>query len=80
MDDITVSLLKGSCFVIAAGIIFSCPVYGFIVKKAEATAQKSVVARVIFQIVGMILLLGVLTVSSLLLVKQTYNPFLYFRY
>ena len=79
-DDITVSLLKGSCFVIAAGIIFSCPVYGFIVKKAEATAQKSVVARVIFQIVGMILLLGVLTVSSLLLVKQTYNPFLYFRY
>ncbi len=80
VDDITVSLLKGSCFVIAAGIIFSCPVYGFIVKKAEAAAQKSVAARVIFQIVGMILLLGVLTVSSLLLVKQTYNPFLYFRY
>lgn len=79
-DDITVSLLKGSCFVIAAGIIFSCPVYGFIVKKAEAAAEKSAAARVIFQIVGMILLLGVLTVSSLLLVKQTYNPFLYFRY
>lgn len=79
-DDITVSLLKGSCFVIAAGIIFSCPVYGFIVKKAEAAAEKSAAARVIFQIIGMILLLGVLTVSSLLLVKQTYNPFLYFRY
>lgn len=79
-DDITVSLLKGSCFVIAAGIIFSCPVYGFVVKKAEAAAEKSAAARVIFQIIGMILLLGVLTVSSLLLVKQTYNPFLYFRY
>lgn len=79
-DDITVSLLKGSCFVIAAGIIFSCPVYGFVVKKAEAAAERSAAARVIFQIIGMILLLGVLTVSSLLLVKQTYNPFLYFRY
>ena len=79
-DDITVSLLKGSCFVIAAGIIFSCPVYGYIVKKAEAAAERSAAARVIFQIIGMILLLGVLTVSSLLLVKQTYNPFLYFRY
>lgn len=79
-DDITVSLLKGSCFVIAAGIIFSCPVYGFVVKKAEAAAARSAAARVIFQIIGMILLLGVLTVSSLLLVKQTYNPFLYFRY
>lgn len=79
-DDITVSLLKGSCFVIAAGIIFSCPVYGYIVKKAEAAAERSAAARVIFQILGMILLLGVLTVSSLLLVKQTYNPFLYFRY
>lgn len=80
VDDITVSLLKGSCFVIAAGIIFSCPVYGFVVKKAEAAAERSAAARVIFQIIGMILLLGVLTVSSLLLVKQTYNPFLYFRY
>ncbi len=79
-DDITVSLLKGSCFVIAAGIIFSCPVYGFVVKKAEAAAERSAAARVIFQIIGMILLLGVLTVSSLMLVKQTYNPFLYFRY
>ena len=79
-DDITVSLLKGSCFVIAAGIIFSCPVYGFVVKKAEAAADRSAAARAIFQIIGMILLLGVLTVSSLLLVKQTYNPFLYFRY
>ena len=79
-DDITVSLLKGSCFVIAAGIIFSCPVYGYVVKKAEAAAERSAAARVIFQIIGMILLLGVLTVSSLLLVKQTYNPFLYFRY
>lgn len=79
-DDITVSLLKGSCFVIAAGIIFSCPVYGYVVKKAEAAAEKAAAARVIFQIIGMILLLGVLTVSSLLLVKQTYNPFLYFRY
>lgn len=79
-DDITVSLLKGSCFVIAAGIIFSCPVYGFVVKKAEAAAERSAAARVIFQIIGMIWLLGVLTVSSLLLVKQTYNPFLYFRY
>lgn len=79
-DDITVSLLKGSCFVIAAGIIFSCPVYGYVVKKAEAAAERSAAARVIFQIIGMILLLGVLMVSSLLLVKQTYNPFLYFRY
>ena len=79
-DEITVSLLKGSCFVIAAAAVFSCPVYKLLSEKTESLAAKSALAYTAAKIGENIILLAVLAVSSILLVKQSYNPFLYFRY
>ena len=79
-DEITMSLLKGSCFVIIAAAVFSCPVCRILSEKTEALASKSVFAYTWAKIAENIVLVGILAVSSILLVKQSYNPFLYFRY
>ena len=78
-DEITMSLLKGSCFVIIAAAVFSCPVCRILSEKTEALASKSVFAYTWAKIAENIVLVGILAVSSILLVKQSYNPFLYFR-
>lgn len=79
-DDITISLLKGSCFVIAAAVIFSCPLYRIIWEKTDRLADRSGAAYYSARFVQAAVLLGILIVSSILLVNQSYNPFLYFRY
>ena len=79
-DDITISAVKGSCFVIAAALIFCCPIGRIIIEKTEKLADKSGAAYYTARMVYSIVLLGILAVSSVLLVNQSYNPFLYFRY
>ncbi|MBP1561943.1 MAG: MBOAT family protein [Oscillospiraceae bacterium] len=79
-DDITLSALKGSCFVIAAAVIFSCPICRIVMDKTEKLAARSGVLYGISRTVTMAVLLGILAVSSVMLVEQSYNPFLYFRY
>ncbi len=79
-DDITVSLIKGSCFIIIAAAVFSCPVCRIVSEKTEALAAKSAFSYGAAKAAETVILLAVLAVSSILLVKQSYNPFLYFRY
>lgn len=79
-DDITISLLKGSCFVIAAAVILSCPLYRIISQKTDSLADRSGAAFYTARFVQTAALLAILGVSSILLVNQSYNPFLYFRY
>lgn len=79
-DDITVSELKGSCFVIAAAVIFCCPIYKAVRDKIAVITEKSSALKICSQVIYCITMLILLIVCSLLLVKQTYNPFLYFRY
>ncbi len=79
-DDITVSLMKGSCFIILAAAVFSCPIGKIASDKIEALASKSAIAYAAAKAAETAVLFGILAVSSILLVKQSYNPFLYFRY
>lgn len=79
-DEITVSLLKGSCFIIIAAAVFSCPICRIASEKTEALAAKSAAAYTAAKAAEILILAGILAVSSILLVKQSYNPFLYFRY
>ncbi|MDE7279062.1 MAG: MBOAT family protein, partial [Oscillospiraceae bacterium] len=79
-DDITLSLLNGSCFIIIAAAVFSCPIYRIVGEKTDALAARSAAAYTAAKIGENIILIGILAVSSILLVKQSYNPFLYFRY
>jgi len=79
-DDITVSLIKGSCFIIIAAAVFSCPVCRIVSEKTEALAAKSAFSYGAAKAAETVILLAVLAVSSILLVKQSYNPFLYYRY
>ena len=79
-DDITVSLIKGNCFIIAAAIIFSMPIYKITADKIESLAERSGAAYYSAKIVQSVILFALLIICSILLVKQTYNPFLYFRY
>ena len=66
-DFVTVSLLKNNLFVIIAAVILCCPVYRVVKDKTGAAG------KIVFGF-------AVLIISSLLLVKQSYNPFIYFRY
>lgn len=79
-DEITLSLLKGSCFIIIAAAVFSAPVCRIAIEKSETLAAKSASAYTAAKAAEIIILTGILAVSSILLVKQSYNPFLYFRY
>lgn len=79
-DEITLSLLKGSCFIIIAAAIFSCPVFRITMENVDGLAEKSGAAYTAAKAAEMLVLAGILAVSSILLVKQSYNPFLYFRY
>ncbi len=79
-DEITMSLIKGSCFIIIAAAVFSCPICKITMEKTEALADRSAVAYAFAKTGEMIVLLAILAVSSVLLVKQSYNPFLYFIY
>ena len=80
LDDITLSLLNGSCFIIIAAAVFSCPICRIVGEKADALAARSAAAYTAAKIGENIILIGILAVSSILLVRQSYNPFLYFRY
>lgn len=79
-DEITLSLLKGSCFIIIAAAALSCPIWKITEEKIDALAAKSGGAYTAAKAAEILLLAGILAVSSVLLVKQSYNPFLYFRY
>lgn len=80
-DEITLSLVKRCCFVIIAAAVFSCPVCKAAMDKIDALAERSDgAAYAAAKTAETVILAGILCVSSVLLVKQSYNPFLYFRY
>lgn len=79
-DDITVSRLEGICFVITLAVILSCPVFPFLSKKLGELSEKSKGGAAVVTVTKDLLVVGIFILSSLLLVKTTYNPFLYFRF
>lgn len=80
-DDVSLSRLAGICFVIAAAVIFSCPVFKIFKEKAMNAAEISVPASAALTLIWDMLIIAVFIASSLLLAKQAgFNPFLYFRF
>ncbi|MBQ8781840.1 MAG: MBOAT family protein [Oscillospiraceae bacterium] len=80
MDEITKSGLLNNVYLIAAAVIFSVPIYKLITEKTERLGRRSQGAFVMFKTAQTAVTLVLLAVSSVMLVGQTYNPFLYFRF
>ena len=79
-DELTRSSLLNNVFLIAAAVIFSVPIYKLVTEKTDRLGRRSGGAYVTFKTVQTLVTLVLLAVSSIMLVGQTYNPFLYFRF
>lgn len=79
-DLVTESALKGNLWLILAAVVLSTPVYKYISAGGKSIAVKSKAAFAAVSAVKMVFLLAVLAVSTIFLVGDTYNPFLYFRF
>ncbi len=75
-DPVTNNLFMNNIFLFAAAIILSCPVIPKIKELAAKRAGTHYAART----AGIVCNIAVLSVSSLLLLNNTNNPFLYFRF
>ncbi len=75
-DTLSVTSMVNNCFLLIAAVIACFPVGDLIKKLFEKTNRTVAVG----QILKTCYCLGLLTVSSLLLVDATSNPFLYFRF
>ncbi len=79
-DSITVSMLKNNLYVIIAAVVLCCPIYRIISEKLIKAEDNSAAVCTLVTAVKILFFAAVLAVSSIMLVKQSYNPFLYFRY
>lgn len=79
-DILTESELKGSLWLIIAAVILCMPVYSKVSAAGERIARASKVGFVTVCAVKILFLGAVLTLSTVSLVGDTYNPFLYFRF
>ena len=75
-DAVTNNLFMNNIFLFAAAIILCCPV----IPKIKELAAKRAGAYYAVRTAGMACNIAVLAVSSLLLLNNTNNPFLYFRF
>ncbi len=79
-DELTRSALLNNIYLIAAAVILSAPVCRFVSDKLQKAERKSTAAFTAIKCIRTVMTAALLTVSSLMLVGQTYNPFLYFRF
>ena len=79
-DLLTESQLKGSLWLIIAAIIICMPVYKGISAFGEKLAKKSAASFTLVSAVKILFLAFILFASTVSLVGDTYNPFLYFRF
>lgn len=75
-DTVSFTSVANNCFLLAAAIIACFPVGALVKKLFEKTPSSIAVG----QVMKVVCCLGLLVVSSLLLVDATSNPFLYFRF
>lgn len=79
-DELTKSALLNNLYIIVIAVVISVPVYRFISGKAEKLERRSAAGFVTVKSVQTIVTAALLLLSSVMLVGQTYNPFLYFRF
>lgn len=79
-DILTESQLLGSLWLIIAAVILCMPVYAKISAAGERIAKANKAGFVTVSAVKLAFMAAVLFLSSISLVGDTYNPFLYFRF
>ena len=75
-SPVTRSLFFSNLFLLAAAVILSTPVVQRVRERSERTARSYYICKA----AGIVLNLAILAVSSMMLVNNTNNPFLYFRF
>ncbi len=80
MDELAKSSLLNNVYLIAIAVIFAIPIYKLISEKADRLGRNSQGAFVAAKTLQTVVTCGLLLLSSVMLVGQTYNPFLYFRF
>ncbi len=79
-DEVTKSSLLGNIYLIAAALILCLPIAQLLNKKLKSLQCKSPFALAVVGTSRTVLCIALLAFSSIMLVGQTYNPFLYFRF
>ena len=75
-DHLTKTVFTSNIYILAIAVLFSMPV----VPKLKEILMKQKGSAVLAQSAGVICNLGILALSSIMLVNNTNNPFLYFRF
>ncbi len=79
-DIYTISTLKGNMFILAAAVLLCTPLHKLVTNKLTELEKKNGACFVLSGAVRIIALLAVFALSSVMLVGDTYNPFLYYRF
>lgn len=79
-DEVTKSALLSNLYLIIAAIVLSTPVSRLLNEKVRHIERKSGGVFAVSSVIRTVLCIALLAVSSVMLVGQTYNPFLYFRF
>lgn len=76
LDNVTFMYIKENIVFLVSGIIFSMPVIRYITKKIE----KKKVAKILLELISSIIVFTLFLICITYLVKNTYNPFIYFNF
>lgn len=79
-DEVTKSAFLSNLYLIIAAIVLSTPVSRLLNDEVTNIERKSGAALTVSGVIRTILCIALLAASSVMLVGQTYNPFLYFRF
>ncbi len=75
-DTVFKTVIKNNVFILMAVVLFAMPV----VPKVKEICMKRKTSAVVIQAAGVVCNIAILLVCSILLVNNTNNPFLYFRF
>lgn len=79
-DEVTKSAFLSNLYLIIAAIVLSTPVSRLLNDEVTNIERKSGGTFAVSSVIRTMLCIALLAVSSVMLVGQTYNPFLYFRF
>ncbi|MGN0553635.1 MAG: MBOAT family O-acyltransferase [Oscillospiraceae bacterium] len=79
-DEVTKSAFLGNLYLIIASLLLSMPISRLLDERLNTAERRSGGALAVIGTLRTVLCIGLLALSSVMLVGQTYNPFLYFRF
>lgn len=83
IDNVARAYLQDQSYLLLLGMIFSLPIFPWVITKIETLQQMKSYSRVILpirHIGGPFIYFGLLLLVTMFLVNSTYNPFIYFRF